>query len=135
MLQKFEGGKGYSPVATIRANGDIGLNRGVVNRYMDKENPADLAELYYDEEANIIAILPVVSNGNGIKLLAAGAVKVRNDGENAGVTIPGKAFCDRFVIDYSQKRVVKSNGISRDTDEHYGMDGLILISLACEEVR
>ena len=132
MLQKFEGGKGYSPTVTIRANGDIGLNRGVVNRYL---NGQDMAELYYDEEADVIAILPVKSNGNVTDLLAAGAIKMRSDGENAGMAIPGKAFCDRFGIDYSRKRVVKSDGIRRDIIENYGIEGLIVVSLANEFVK
>ena len=131
MLQKFEGGKGYSPAVTIRANGDIGLNRGVVIRYCQPE--INVAELYYDESNEVIAILPVVANGNTDELLTSGAIKVRSDGANAGVTLPAKAFCDRFGIDYSHKRVVKTDGIKLD-DGTYEMDGLILVALA-HEVR
>jgi len=134
MLQKFEGGKGYSPTITIRANGDIGLNRGVANRYL---NGHDMAELYYDEEANVIAILPVKSNGNVTNLLATGAIKMRSDSENASVTIPGKAFCDRFNIDYSRKRVIKRDGIHLDIldKENYGIEGLLIVSLADEHQK
>jgi len=130
MLQKFEGGRGYVPQVTLRPNGEIALTKGVVIKYFAGKN-YDVAELYYDDEAEAIAILPIEANGDKKEKLTEGAVTLRGDGKNSGaLTLSGKTFCDRFGIDYSRKRIVSENGIFWDKEgERYGVSDLLVVSL------
>lgn len=84
-----EDGRGFEPKASIRKQGQIGLNQGAIKRYSFENNQFVL--LAYDKVNNVIGIKKVVESAKGAK-----RVVIRNN----NCSIAAKAFFDYFEIPY-----------------------------------
>lgn len=96
-----KGGRGFVPKASIRSQGQIGLNQGAVHRF-DLKN-GDFVVLGYDKENRMIAIKPCKGTDAGSKRLV---VRSKNG------SISAKSFFDYFEIPY--KKLVKSYPLDED---------------------
>lgn len=85
-------GKGFSPKASIRKPGQIGLNQGSVERY--KFINGEYVLLGYDREKKMVAIRRLNEAEKGAKKVN---VKVNNG------AISAKSFLDYFGIPYDKK--------------------------------
>lgn len=86
-------GESFSPRISIRNNGQIGINKGAINRFgiLDYSH----LTIHFDKDNELI----------GVKLLNAseeGAlpIVIRND----NLTLHAKSFLDCYGIDYSETR-------------------------------
>jgi hypothetical protein len=84
-------GKGFLPKASVRKPGQIGLNKGCVERYDIKNGEHVL--LGYDREKRMVAIRRVKESQQGAKTVI---VKGKSG------TIAAKAFFDYFEIPYDK---------------------------------
>lgn len=89
-FEKFTGhGRGYRPTCSIRANGQVGFNRGSIHRYNLHEG---YAVLYYDRDQQLVGIqLGVDRNEEGAMRLV---VKPNN------AFLSAKSFLDYYGIEY-----------------------------------
>ena len=85
-------GKGFSPKASIRKPGQIGLNQGSVERY--KFINGEYVLLGYDREKKMVAI-------RRLNEAEKGAKKVNVKGNNGAIS--AKSFLDYFGIPYDKK--------------------------------
>jgi len=86
-------GKSYKPKISIRANGQIGLNQGSIEKF--KLNKYKYAVLFFDRETKRIGIKPTNTEEEGI-------CKLQIRKSNAAIS--GKAFLDYYSIDYSKTK-------------------------------
>lgn len=87
-----ESGRGYEPRASIRKQGQIGLNHGSVKRYEIRDGQDVL--LGYDRQSSTVAIKFIDGPQQGSK---KAMVKKNN------CSISAKAFFDYFDIQYKDK--------------------------------
>ncbi len=100
-----EEGRGFVPRASIRKQGQIGLNHGAVTRYNIKEYKHVLLGYDKDEKKVAMRLLKVPEQG-------ARPIVVRQE----NVTIAAKAFLDFFEIPYTKTRQFD---VKRDEDQQY----------------
>ena len=81
-------GRGFAPKASVRKQGQIGLNRGAIQRYNIKEGM--WAVLGYDAQKQMVAI-KLTEDAN-----EAGANKIILRDNNA--SIAAKGFCEYFEV-------------------------------------
>lgn len=86
-------GRSYKPKASIRANGQIGLNLGAIEKF--KLDKYKYAILFFDKENKQIGIKLTNNEEEGICKL-----QVRK----SNAAISGKAFLDYYSIDYSKTK-------------------------------
>jgi hypothetical protein len=91
-----EDGRGFEPKASIRKQGQIGLNQGALTRYKIKHNQEVL--LGYDKETKTVVIKLLNSSQKGSKRAA-----IR--GNNC--SIAAKGFFDYFNIPYNETNSYK----------------------------
>lgn len=84
-------GRSYKPKISIRANGQIGLNQGAIERF--NLNKYKYAVLFFDKDSERIGIRLTNTEEEGICKL-----QVRQ----SNAAISGKAFLDYYEIDYSK---------------------------------
>ena len=82
-----KGGKGYAPKASLRKQGQIGLNHGAVEKFDIKDGQYIL--LGYDREKGMVAIRRIDATEEGAKKVI---VKARSG------SIAAKGFLDYFGI-------------------------------------
>jgi len=88
-----EEGRSYTPKASIRKQGQIGLNQGTITRYNIRDGQFVL--LGYDKDEELIAIRFVDDKQKGAK-----KVTVRNGNASIGA----KNFLDYFGISYDETK-------------------------------
>lgn len=87
-----ESSRGFEPKASIRKQGQIGLNNGAITRYKLREGQELL--LGYDKETNTVILKPIKTKEAGSKVLAI---------RSKTGTVPAKGFLDYFCIPYKNK--------------------------------
>ncbi|MBN1457580.1 MAG: hypothetical protein JW912_07000 [Sedimentisphaerales bacterium] len=110
-----EEGRGYEPKASIRKQGQIGLNQGAVTRFKIENNQNVV--LGYDRNSKTIAIKFVDEAVKGSKRAVV---------RSGNCSISAKAFFDYFDIPYKAK--TESYSIKEDTEE-----GLLVFSVFKED--
>ena len=91
--------RGFKPKASVRRNGQIGFNQGVVRRFELNKYP--YVSLYYDKDTRII----------GVKLHeqepSEGGIKLTVKGPTSWLS--ARKFLDFFEIPYAQTRKFELN--------------------------
>ena len=87
-------GRGYAPKASIWSRGQIGFNRGAVERYNLKNY--DYAVFFYDKENKEIGVK--FTNNPAEE----GANKIMKS--QSGIFMSAKAFLDYYAIPYNKER-------------------------------
>ena len=88
-----ESGRGFSPKASIRRQGQIGLSQGTILRHKMKDGQFVL--LGYDKDEKCVGIKVVEANAEGAKRLTI---------RSGSGTISAKGFLDYFGIPYDSTR-------------------------------
>lgn len=101
-----EQGRGFEPKASIRKQGQIGLNQGAIIRYNIKDDQDVL--LAYDKENRVIGIKPIGEPEKGSKRAVI---------KNNNCSIAAKAFFDFFDIPY--KKETKTYELFEDKENGY----------------
>ena len=102
-----DSGRGFAPKASVRKQGQIGLNHGAVKRYELTEYTH--AVLGFDKDASTIAIKLATDSEE------AGSRPVVH--KQGGATIAAKSFFDYFEIPYRDK--TRTYEVTRNKDTGY----------------
>ena len=97
-------GKGFAPKASVRKQGQIGLNQGAVDRFKIKDGQYVL--LGYDKDRKMVAIRLIQEREKGAK-------KIIVKGTNGSIS--AKGFFDYFAIPYKK---TDSYDLTKDTENN-----------------
>lgn len=111
-FEKFTSyGRGFRPVCSIRANAQIGFNRGAIHRYGLSQG---FAVLYFSKDDNVIGVQPVADAN------VEGATKLIVKDNNAYLS--ARSFLEYYNIPYGDEAKQYS---AEWSDEH----NMVLIDL------